>query len=190
VRRFEGQKPEELFPTRDGTVWVALEANGIVAAHPAQAPEQWKHHLPGVKLTAFCEDKQGRIWCGSWDHGIFLLDKGQWTRMLTDEDAVLTAVRQDSKGHIWVATNAHGVWEYDGSQWVNHLADEGTINMLETTADGRVLVSSQSVCSLRQWNGKSWEILLDAPTMFIGAASDSKGKVWAGNILDGLYVQP
>jgi hypothetical protein len=46
------------------------------------------------------------------------------------------------------------------------------------------------VCSLRRWSGKAWETVLDVPTMFIGVATDAKGKLWAGNILDGVYVEP
>jgi hypothetical protein len=28
------------------------------------------------------------------------------------------------------------------------------------------------------------------PTMFIAVRADAKGKIWAGNILDGIYVSP
>jgi hypothetical protein len=73
---------------------------------------------------------------------------------------------------------------------VNHLNEEGTINMLETTPDGKLYVSSQSECSLRQWTGTAWDKILDVPTMFITVQLDAKGKLWAGNILDGVYVQP
>lgn len=190
LKRFEGKKPTDLLVTRAGAVSVVLEANGMVTAVPGQAPEQWKHHQPGVNVTAFYEDKKGRIWCGTWDRGIMIFENGEWTRMLTDEDAVITTIREDGKGHIWAATNAHGVWEYDGANWVNHLNEEGNINLLETTPDGKVLVSSQSECSLRQWNGKGWDKIIDVPTMFIAVQADAKGKLWAGNILDGIYVQP
>jgi hypothetical protein len=61
---------------------------------------------------------------------------------------------------------------------------------LDATSDGRVFVSSQTVCGLRQWNGKAWEIVVDAPTMFLCVTDGPKGKIWAGNILDGIYVQP
>lgn len=190
VERFARQKVADLNVARSGAVYVILEANGVVVATPGQPPEQWKHHQQGVNLTAFLEDKQGRFWFGTWDRGVMILENGEWKRMLTDEDAVITAVRQDGKGHIWVATNAHGVWQYDGANWINHLNEEGTINMLETSADGKVFVSSQTECSLRQWNGTGWDKVVDVPTMFITVRADAKGKLWAGNILDGVYVQP
>jgi ligand-binding sensor domain-containing protein len=190
VKRFAGLKPSEMFVTRSGVVWVMLEANGVVVADPAQAPEQWKHHQQGVNLTSFCEDKQGRVWCGTWDRGVMYLENGEWKRMMTDIGSVVTAVRQDGKGHMWLATNSNGVWQYDGANWVNHLNEEGTINMLETTPDGKLYVSSQSECSLRQWTGTAWDKILDVPTMFITVQLDAKGKLWAGNILDGVYVQP
>ncbi len=190
VKRFEKEKPRELFVTRTGVVWVLLEANGMLAADPGQAPDQWKHHQMGVNMTAFCEDKQGQIWCGTWDRGIMVLEKGEWKRLLTEEDAVITAIRQDRKGQMWAATNAHGLWQYDGANWVNHLNEEGTINLLESTSDGRVFVSSQSECSLREWTGSGWNKVVDVPTMFIAVRVDAKGRIWAGNILDGVYVSP
>lgn len=190
VKRFEKEKPRELYVTRTGVVWVLLEANGILAADPRQAPEQWTHHQTGVNMTAFFEDKQGRLWCGTWDRGVMVFEKGVWTRLLADEDAVVTAIRQDGKGQMWMATNAHGLWQYDGANWVNHLNQEGTINLLETTSDGKVFVSSQFECSLRQWTGSDWEKVVDVPTMFMAVVSDARGKIWAGNILDGIYVSP
>lgn len=190
VPRFKRRNVSDLFKTRSGVVWALVEADGIVAADPTKAPKQWLHHLKGINVRAFCEDAQGRIWCGTWAKGIMVFKDGKWKRHLTKEEAAITTIRQDAKGHLWAATNANGLWQYDGAKWKNHLRDEGTINFLEVPADGRVYISSQSAPALRVWTGKAWDTVLDAPGMFRAVIAGPQGKLWAGNTLSGLYVQP
>jgi len=190
VPAFKKATVTNMHPTRNGNIWVVLKADGIVEANPAQEPAKWIHHQRGFNITAFYEDEEQRVWCGTWARGILMHEGDTWTRTLQQEDGAVTAIRKDGKGNVWAATNDRGLWQYDGTKWINHLKEEGTINMLEVATGGRVLVSSQSVCSLRQWNGKGWDVLVDVPTMFLTTVYDSNGKVWAGNILDGLYIEP
>jgi len=189
AEHFAQEVVSDLFASRDGKVWVLLEANGLVAADPAVPPAKWQRHLEGFNVASFCEDKQGRIWCGTWGRGIRVFDGKGWKRVLGKEDATITTIREDGNGHIWAATNANGVWQFDGAEWHNHLREEGSINVLEAPGDGCVYVSSQSVCDLRVWTGKKWQTLLKAPTMFRGVIIGPGDKLWAGNTVTGLYVQ-
>jgi len=188
--RFKGRAVADLFPVRNGTVWVALEADGIVAADPAKEPSQWAHHLKGVNVRSFCEDGQGRLWCGTWGKGVMVLEAGRWQPHLAKEKSAVTTLVQDGEGHLWAATNANGLWQYDGTAWKQHLAKEGTINVLERTADGRIYISSQSVPALRVWSGKTWVTLLDVPGCFRTVILGVDRKLWAGNTVTGLYIQP
>ena len=182
--------PSDIFQNGDGTAWVILEANGIVKAQTETEPDKWEKHLEGINVISFCYDQKQQIWCGTWGRGIMLYKAAKWENILEDEDAAITTIKEDGNGHIWAATNANGVWEYDGNEWKNHLREEGIINVLEVPADGRVYVSSQSVCPLRVWTGDTWQTLVTAPTMFRSIAIGPNGKLWAGNTLDALYVQP
>jgi ligand-binding sensor domain-containing protein len=188
--RLKGQSVSELFPTSNGTVWALVETNGIVAADPAQEPDEWVHHLRGFNVQSFCRDDKGRIWCGTWDRGIKLLENGEWKTVLKQEPAAITAIVQDGDGHIWAATNANGVWQYDGEKWHNHLREVGIINVLERTADGRVHASGQSVAALRVWDGKAWTDLVAQPGGFRTVLLGPGNKLWAGHTLSGVYVQP
>lgn len=190
VSRFKRRNVSDLFSTRDGKVWALVEADGIVAADPTNDPKEWPHHLKGLNVRSFCEDVHGRVWCGVWGKGVMVLEDGEWKRHLPQEKAAITIIRQDAKGHLWAATNASGFWEYDGDQWKNHLRDEGTINFLEVPADGRVYFSSQSAPALRVWTGKKWDTVLDAASPFRAVIQGPRGKLWAGNTINGLYVQP
>ncbi len=188
--RFKGKSVSDLFRTRSGTVWALVETNGIVAADPVKDPSKWVHHLKGINVRSFCEDAQGRIWCGTWGRGIKVLEKGDWTSHLKKEKAAITSIKQDGKGHIWAATNANGLWQYDGAKWKNHLRQEGTINVLEVPANGRVYVSSQSVPVLRVWTGKVWDKVLDVPGALRAVITGPGGKLWAGNTLNGIDLKP
>jgi len=189
AEHFAREVVTDLFQTRDGKVWALLEANGLVAADPGVPPAQWQRHLEGINVASFCEDTRGRIWCGTWGRGIRAYDGEKWERVLKKEDATITTIREDGNGHIWAATNAHGLWEFDGTQWHNHLRKEGSINVLEAPGDGRIYVSSQSVCDLRVWTGKEWRTLLEAPAMFRDVVVGPGDRLWAGNTVTGLYVQ-
>ncbi|MDP6355384.1 MAG: two-component regulator propeller domain-containing protein [Planctomycetota bacterium] len=189
ISRFKRRSVSDLFKTRRGKVWAIIESDGIVAADPAKDSKEWAHHLKGRSVRSFCEDKEGRIWCGTFSKGIMELTDGKWKRHLPREESAITTIKQDSKGHLWAATNANGLWQYDGGKWKNHLRDEGTINFLES-AGGSVYISSQSAPPLRAWDGKKWQTILDIPGQFRAVVLGPGGKLWAGNTITGLYVQP
>ena len=189
IPRFKRGSVTDLFKARDGKVWAIIETDGIVVANPAKDSREWTHHLKGRNVLSFCEDSKGRIWCGTWAKGAMVLEDGEWKRHLPREEAAITTIKEDSKGHIWAATNANGLWQYDGAKWKNHLKDEGTINFLES-AGGNIYISSQSVPALRTWDGKKWQTILDIPGQFRAVVLGPGGKLWAGNTITGLYVQP
>ena len=189
IPRFKRQSVTDLFKTREGKVWAIMESDGIVVADPAQDSREWSHHLKGRSVRSFCEDQKGRIWCGTFSKGIMELADGKWKRHLSREEAAITTIKQDSKGHLWAATNANGLWQYDGAKWKNHLRDEGTINFLESVG-GNIYISSQSAPALRTWTGKKWQTILDIPGQFRAVVKGPAGKLWAGNTITGLYVQP
>ncbi len=187
---FPGKTVADLFVARNGTVWVVMEADGVVAADPTAPPAKWAAHLGGIKVTSFCEDKDGRIWCGTWGRGVMRYDGQAWQAMLEKEEAPITTLKQDGAGHLWAATNANGLWQYDGTKWTNHLRADGSINLLEVPADGRVYLSCQTVGDLRLWTGTAWATVVPAPAMFRALAAGPDGKLWAGHTLTGLYRQP
>ncbi|MBS3762027.1 MAG: hypothetical protein KGZ25_01865 [Planctomycetes bacterium] len=189
VGHFAREVVSDLFETPDGKVWMLMEANGVVVADPDLPPEKWQRHLQGINIASFCRDGEGRVWCGTWGRGIRAYDGEKWEPLLKKEDSTITTIREDGKGHIWAATNANGLWQFDGSQWQNYLHKEGSINILKVPRDGKVYISSQSVCDLRVWTGKQWSTVLEAPTMFRDIVIGPNKKVWAGNTVTGLYVQ-
>jgi ligand-binding sensor domain-containing protein len=186
VSQFEKQQVVDLLQTKDGAVWVAVDGNGVFVVGPAGVT----HHLGGLNVTAMREDSRGRVWCGLWGKGVAVWEQGSWTRHLPKEKSVILSIREDSKGQIWVATNANGLWRFAEEKWTNDLAAEGSINLLETTSDGRVWISSQSVGGLRYWDGTKWQVSLDRPLPMRCLLETKTKQLWAGGILDGVYRKP
>ena len=189
VERFQKEKVVLLHRSRNGTVWVAVDGNGVFAINPKDGPAQAVHHLQGQNVTAIFDDSKGRVWCGLWGRGVMAYDGTAWTRHVEKEKSCILAIREDAGGRIWATTSAHGLWRYDGNAWANDLADEGAINMIEATSDGRVWISSQTKGGLRYWDGKAWQVSLESPLPIRCLIETKKKELWAGGVLDGVYVK-
>ena len=63
------------------------------------------------------------------------------------------------------------------------------INLLYVDKEGRVWVSSQLRGGLRYSSGDQWVPSLTSPLPMRCLATDRRGKLWAGGVLDGLHVK-
>ncbi len=188
VKALEGERAKDLFRTTDGRLWISVEGNGILEVPSSDATDQAVRHLEGREVTAFQEDDQGRIWCGTWGYGLHVLEKAQWTRHLPREKSAILDIDVDSRGDIWVATSAHGLWRQDGKNWVNDLKEERGINLVEPTSDGRVWISNQARGGLRYWDGKVWRQALPGPLPMRCLLETKSGDIWVGGVLDGVHI--
>lgn len=189
VEAFAKENVQDMFKVSDGTVWVALEANGVAAATPGTDPVKSTRHLEGRNVTTVFEDSRKRIWCGTWEQGVHVYDGKEWTRHLEKEKSAILAVVEDTRGTVWVATSANGLWRHDGKAWTNDLKQEGGINMIAATSDGKVWISSQQKGGLRAWSGKEWAVSLESALPIRCILETSDKKIWAGGVLDGVHAK-
>lgn len=180
-----------LYRTANGHLWLTIDGNGVLQVDPATGIDKAVHHLESLNVTALMQDSRGVIWCGLWANGVANWDGLKWTRELpkTKESAIL-GIAEDSKATIWVATSANGLWRrpLNRSDWTCDLADQGAVNLLVATKDGRVWISGQSLPGLRYWNGTEWMVSLDSPLPIRALVEDASGTLWAGGVLDGVYM--
>ncbi|MDA0836240.1 MAG: hypothetical protein O3B01_00490 [Planctomycetota bacterium] len=188
IAALKDEPVKDMFRTKNGAIWISVEGNGILEIGSIAAPEKFVRHLEGREVTTFQEDKQGRVWCGTWGYGLQVFYHGEWTRHLPKEKSAILDIDEDSAGNIWVATSAHGLWRQEGGKWVNDLEKERGVNLMEPTSDGRVWISNQAHGGLRFWDGKSWNDALPGPLPMRCILETRDGDLWVGGVLDGVHV--
>lgn len=86
-----------------------------------------------TRITAFIEDKQGRIWIGSdssTSDGIVVYDNNEFTFYSTKEGLIKNQVNSfalDNKGNLWVCTEG-GLSCFNGKDFINYTEKEGLPN--------------------------------------------------------------
>ena len=189
VTKFKDENVTFVTNTPSGKLWLSVEGNGLYEIDPKQEVEKAVKHLEGKNVTAVFEDSRKRLWAGTWGQGVFVYDAGKWTAHLLKEKSAIFAIREDGKGNIWVATSANGLWRREGDKWMNDLKEEGGINMMDCTSDGRIWISSGDVGGLRYWDGAKWVVALDIPLPIRCILETRDKKLWAGGVLDGVYIR-
>jgi ligand-binding sensor domain-containing protein len=189
VSAFSGIEIADLFQTADGAMWITVEADGVWVVNPRDGISKAVSHLKGLNVRTVYQDSQSRVWCGVWGRGVMVFEQDAWTRHLTREKSDILAIREDAGHRIWVATSGSGVWRYEKGQWTPYLAEEGAINLLETTSDGRVWISSQKTGGLRCWTAAGWMTALDGGQPMRCLIETGDKRIWAGCVYGGIYVR-
>jgi len=156
IEALEGRSAVEITRSEDGRVWVTLEGDGVAVFDPKQGLDAFEHLLEGRNVTTTFVDSRHRAWFGLWGAGVSMYDGQSWHDHLRDRELYPYAIREGKGESIWVATDQAGLFYYDGKSWTNLLEEEGGVNLLETTADGRVWISTRAVGGLRYWDGDKW----------------------------------
>jgi signal transduction histidine kinase/ligand-binding sensor domain-containing protein/DNA-binding response OmpR family regulator len=112
---------------RLGNIWLATKGNGLYKAAPLNK-DQTRYHLvhyvygkantnnlPCNHIYSLLEDRQGRIWIGSFDKGLFLMqEEGDVVKFVQVGDVFKNYPKElynkirhlalDSAGNLWIAT--------------------------------------------------------------------------------------
>lgn len=81
--------------------------------------------LNKLSITSLLEDKEGNLWFGTINSGVYRYDGKSFTNFLNNDDypfnlgnhnQLILDILQDKKGYIWFCSwNGGGVWRYDPS---------------------------------------------------------------------------
>jgi len=105
-----------LFLSADGTLWAGT--NSGVSFYDAQ-----KDDFIDINMTAgvrsFAEDKKGNIYIGTWEDGLYRLNRSSgkligYPRMNVRNTAQSMLI--DSKGRLWIGTWEHGIVRLDNPE--------------------------------------------------------------------------
>ncbi|MCM1501123.1 MAG: ATP-binding protein [Bacteroidales bacterium] len=141
----------------DSMILIGTESSGLFILDA----DGLRNIVPKGKITSFFKDRDGKWWIGSWNEGLYILDKGKLTN-IRHQDGVQESLSSDFVRCFCQAR--------DGSIWI------GTFNGINiyNQADGTFSHYSDK-------NGKTgyssvWSLICD-----------HQGSIWAGTYFDGIY---
>lgn len=102
---------------RLGNLWVGANG-GLFTVRADGSPVTLPPGLHGlaVPVRALMEDDRGRVWIGTYGHGLIcwdgrtVADYGTRNKALASD--VVRALRQDADGNIWIGTGGGGLYRY------------------------------------------------------------------------------
>ncbi len=181
----------------DGTFWIVAEDSlfRMQGGRP-----QLKSRVPeSVRLTAMLQDRNGQLWLGTENLGLFrLTDRHGLERMQYDlelPDGRITELLEDTEGGIWVGTNG-GLFRLRETLFSNQGKQDGlSADYIRTVMEdhkGRLWIGSSGGLDRMQHDGSIKPVLLpsvgsgnSASVMSLG--EDAENGVWVGTYADGLY---
>lgn len=111
---------DSIYSDREGTVWVALQSEGLKRWDPERQRFVTYRHLPedpnsliDDNIAALFQDRRGILWAGSWYGGVSRTDLGRSSfdritqssrEALSLSDPHVTAVSRDADGVLWLGT--------------------------------------------------------------------------------------
>ncbi len=150
----------------DGRVWFATN-NGL-SCWNVQA-SKWEHYYQNKKeqakvFLALCEDKQGRIWAGSFSSGVYVLDKNTGKELhhysskinqppLGFNSDFILDIFMDSDGDIWIG-NLHDLYcfQQKNSRFISYSA-KPVNSFAELTKEIILFTTSTGLFSLNKVDG-------------------------------------
>jgi len=82
-------------------------------------------------VTSIIQDKRGRIWVGTWDAGLFLID-GESIRNFTTKNGLpinsIWKLMEDTEGNIWMGSFGGGLVRFRSERFIQLSEKDGLVN--------------------------------------------------------------
>ncbi len=114
-----------LFISSDGALWFAAQ-NTFGRCKDNQL--QTYDIAPYNGITSVVEDRNGHLWFGSYDNGVYQFDGEHFTRYTTRDGLghnYVPHLFSDREGNLWFGTWGGGLCRYDGWRYSNYTRDNG-----------------------------------------------------------------
>lgn len=199
-----------VFVTRAGELLIGCDGRGVWQYDPQRgvlSPKVFYSYnidFSKSKVSRFIEDRQGNIWIGLMQKGVFLDTRVQTpfgyigyrlgTRNVIGSNCV-TACMIDSRGHFWIGTDKDGIYHLDNrQQLVSHLTGvPSTTISLRQDSHGRIWVGSFG-------DGCGWidpltgsyhavDLHLGKGVSVFDMAEDYRGNIWLATMGQGLVCR-
>ena len=175
--------------TSEGFIWIG-SYSGLIR-YDGNTFERMDSTTGIASVRSLFVDSRERLWIGTNDSGIFVMEKGEFTRFDSDEDLKAAAVRsfaEDENGNIYAATTA-GIIVIDSSMQAERIHDEhiedSYVTDLQMSSDGTIygIMVNGEAFTLRDGRLDQYydvDRLGGIIVVSILPDDDNAGKVWIG----------
>ncbi len=108
-----GNEVRSIFEDLDGHIWI-LTNKGVTSIEA----ERNIHYLKGVNTNVITQDKEGRLWLGTFGEGLFVKEPNEkkfrrvenYGKENIPENLIIEAIHADESGNIWIGTYGSGLY--------------------------------------------------------------------------------
>jgi ligand-binding sensor domain-containing protein/two-component sensor histidine kinase len=114
---------------RKGNMWFATHKG--IARFDGKMFTWFEKENNTISITSILEDKQGNIWFGSTNNGLFKFDGTSIAKYTVKEGLssnMIWSLMEDNNGAIWISTSFGGINKFDGKKFTNYNIKEGLSN--------------------------------------------------------------
>lgn len=205
--RMPGSLPDEvnfsIFLDGDGLIW-AFSDYGVKCLDPESnrwLPRKICKDLNGVAVKSIEQDVRGRLWFGTDNYGIFIVDRDDSTERLTNNPADIYSLPNNTvktlynpgDGGMWVGTYKKGVSIYYPSEYKFASRPVADVNCISRNPNEYTSVwVGTDHSGLMKYNYTTQEITrIEDPAdpghnAITSLMTDSKGNLWIGTYRGGL----
>jgi signal transduction histidine kinase/ligand-binding sensor domain-containing protein len=177
-----------LLMTRDGGCWAAGGRGLLHFKNPKSSADGEAVALAQQNVIALAEDRQGAVWAGTREGGLWRFKEKNWTQLTNHSQAhAITAIVEDADGAMWLGTEGGGLHRFKNETQTHFDKSTGLLSDLIRTlyldAEGALWIGTAGGGLARWHDGHimsftSREGLPDNTISQI--LEDDSGRLWLG----------
>jgi len=180
----------DIIEVSPGEIWYATQGMGILIKG-AQG-ESWLRMEDGLGseyVLCLLKDRNGKIWCGNYDAGLYVYENGRFQHVDTPYEVEPLALElfEDSLGRLWIRGFMDGVWLLDNTNFkhitVNsNLAHDLVYKIYEDRFGNIWLATEGGASKYGRAIFEIYDMELGLPSNTIQSVFyDSQGRSWFGS---------
>lgn len=182
----------QVLGTRDGSVWVGADSNGLNQILPDGSVQAWNHRrgLPDEAIYSMVQTRDGSIWVGYRRGSLARIHNGRVT-VLHDPQALdvsLNALLEDAQGRLWAGFYGKGLAQVEDGVF-RHINLTGRVSSLAQSSDGAIWFGTDGE-GIARFDGRTltrFTAQQNLPSDHVMCIyADAAGDVWVGTASGGL----
>ena len=154
--------------------------------------------LTDETVLSLMEDREGRIWCGTFSEGLLVFENRSFRELPIDRantPVLAMNMVEDSRGRVWIRTFEDGVWLFDGGDFShitvsNNLVHNHVVEIFEDSYGSVWMATLGGVSKYGRVIFEVYDMDSGLPEDHVTSVFlDSRGRIWFGTYGHLLYKQ-